>query len=44
LIEEFVEFFKEEALLKSLESWTTEGDSVAEFEHDGKKVTISLSS
>jgi hypothetical protein len=43
LIEEFTEFFKEEALLSSLKSWTPQGESVATFESDGKMVKISLS-
>jgi hypothetical protein len=43
LIVEFAEFFKEEALLKSLESWTLNWDNLAEFENDGKKAQISLS-
>jgi isoleucyl-tRNA synthetase len=43
LIEEFSEFFQEEALLQRLEVGTPNGDAVAEFESDGKKVQISLS-
>jgi isoleucyl-tRNA synthetase len=43
LIEEFSEFFQEEALLHTLEAGTPSGDAVAEFESEGKKVKISLS-
>jgi isoleucyl-tRNA synthetase len=43
LIEEFAEFFKEEALLQTLELGSPSGDAVADFESDGKKIQISLS-
>jgi isoleucyl-tRNA synthetase len=42
LTQEFAEFFKEEALLVSLEVGNPTGDIVATFESDGKSMTIAL--
>lgn len=39
---QFAEFFQEEALLKSLEETTPTGDIVADFESEGKTLTLAL--
>ena len=43
LIEEFSEFFKEEALLKTLVIGDPVGNIVSDFSSDGKEVKIALS-
>jgi len=43
LIQEFTEFFKEEALLKDIKAEHPSGDIVSDFEFDGKVVKIALS-
>jgi isoleucyl-tRNA synthetase len=43
LFSEFAEFFKEEALLLSLEAGVPQGDIISDFTSDGKTITLSLS-